>query len=131
MQFNEFLDQVVDQMKPASQEEALILIQATLETLGERVYRSIRTDLAAQLPDELKKFLMARVVPETTPNQVDRFPLYEFYQRVSARADMSLPQAKRGAQVVMKVLKGAVTTGQWQELSNELPPEYNKILHKS
>lgn len=131
MQYSEFLTQVHKRTNLASRDETLNLTRSTLETLGERIYRSARSNLAAQLPDELKNFLMARVVPETTQQQVDRFPLKEFYQRISARAELSLPEAENGAHVVMKVLKEAVTPGQWRELITELPSEYKEILQIS
>jgi uncharacterized protein (DUF2267 family) len=62
---------------------------------------------------------------------VERFPLTEFYQRVSSRADLSYPQAKSRAQVVMAVLKEAVSAGEWQDLEAGLPAEFNEILDGS
>lgn len=128
MRYDEFLSQVESRAGLASQEEALNITRATLGTLGERIYRSQRADLTSQLPNELKSLLGARTEPETSRQEVDRFPLEEFYNRVVARADMGYPQAVRGVKAVMAVLREAITAGEWDDLRSELSDEYDKIL---
>jgi len=109
-------------------DEALQITQATLETLGERIYRSPRGDVASQLPGELKSFLSARTAPETSRQRVDRFGLEEFYNRVSARADLGYPQAVSGSRAVMTVLKEAISTGEWDDLRSERPSDHSALL---
>jgi uncharacterized protein (DUF2267 family) len=128
MKYDDFMNRVQDQAGIESKDEAIRLTRATLETLGERLYRSQRDDLTAQLPNELNGFLRARVFPETTPRDVDRFTLEEFYNRVNARAGLGYPRAVAGVKVVMAVLRQAIAAGEWEDLRSELPDEYAEIL---
>ena len=128
MDYEEFLNLVQQYAGLDTQEEALQITRATLETLGERIYRSARGDIASQLPGELKPLLSARVSPETSRQQVDRFSLEEFYNRVSARADVGYPRAVSRSRAVMSVLKEAISGGEWEDLRSELPAEYSDLL---
>jgi len=128
MRYEEFLKRVQTQAKLGSQDEAVKLIHATLETLGERIYRSQRDGLAAQLPDELKSPLRARTEPENTRQEVERFALEEFYNRVSARTGLAYARTVTGVKTVMDVLREATASGEWDDLRARLPDEYDKIL---
>ena len=55
MQYEEFLNKVQDRLGPAQPDEARRAIIATLETLGERISGGEASDLAEQLPEELKE----------------------------------------------------------------------------
>ena len=128
MQYEEFLNRVQEIGNLNSQEEAAALTRVILETLGERIYRTRRDRLSSQLPNELKKMLEARTEPETARKEVQRFMLEEFYNRVSARADIAYDQAVIGVGSVMTALREAVTPAEWQDLRAELPDEYDEIL---
>lgn len=128
VQYDEFLDRVQKRAGLASRDEAVRATQATLETLGERVYRSARDDVAAQLPKGLKEHLSRRAAPQMTPQDVDRFMPDEFYHRISARAGVGYPAAVVQARAVMATLREAISAGEWQDLREELPPEYEELL---
>lgn len=128
MKYAEFIDQVSQDFSPGSEDEALRMTRATLETLGERIYRTARQNLAAQLPDQIKELLVARSEPEASMQDVDQFSMQEFHQRVSARAEMGYPRTLDGVKVVMQVMRQAVSPGIWEQLGNELSTDYDEIL---
>jgi uncharacterized protein (DUF2267 family) len=127
VRYDEFLNRVQEQASLSSLEEARRVTEATLQTLGERIYRSARDDVATQLPVELSNYLLNRAQPEVTPRHVERFSLEEFYNRVSARAGLSYTQAVDRAPAVMATLREAISSGEWQDLMEELPAEFDQI----
>jgi uncharacterized protein (DUF2267 family) len=110
-----------------SRQEAARLTASTLETLGERLYRTEREQVAAQLPDELKPSLHKRARDQNTRQDVERFPLEAFYHRVSARADVDHQHAITGAQAVMQVVRSAVSAGAWNDMVARLPGSYDEL----
>lgn len=128
MQYDEFLSRVQEIAKLDSQDDAEAFTRVILGTLGERIYRSRRDSLSAQLPGELKEMLGARTEPETTRKDVDRFPVQEFHNRVCARADIAYNRAVAVTGSVMAVLREAVTASEWADLQAELPGDYDQIL---
>lgn len=131
MRYEEFIDQVRQDFSPGSQDEALRITRATLETLGERIYRTARQNLAAQLPDQIKELLVARTEPERSAQDVDQFSMQDFYHRVSARAEMGYPRTLDGVKVVMQVMRQAVSPGIWEQLKNELSADYDEIMEET
>lgn len=128
MQYDEFLSRVQEAANLDSQDQAVEFSRVVLGTLGERIYRSRRDSLSAQMPNELKEMLGARTEPETTRKEVDRFSVEEFHNRVCARADISYDRAVEVSGSVMAVLREAVTPREWEELQAELPGDYDHIL---
>jgi uncharacterized protein (DUF2267 family) len=127
MQYDEFLNRVQAKAAVGSRDEAVRLTEATLETLGERLYRTERENVAAQLARELERSLLKRGRDQATRRDVDRFRLADFCHRVSARSGIAHPDAVEGARVVMTVLRGAVSQGAWEELAESLPGEYKDL----
>jgi uncharacterized protein (DUF2267 family) len=128
MQYQEFVQRVQSKAGLSSHEEALHTIKTTLATLGERLYRTERQKLAAQLPTELKGLLSERVSAEATRQDVDRFPLEEFYNRVSARLDISYDQAAGQSQAVASVLQQAVSPDQIRAVKDTLSADYETLF---
>lgn len=118
MQFDEFITRVQQQAKVDTREEALTLTRAVLETLGERLDRKVRNGLEAQLPNELKEFLLARA------GSSDQYSLEEFYNRIGARADLTYQTAADRTRQVLSVLKEAVAGGEIEDVREDLPPDY-------
>lgn len=121
MQADEFVRQVQEQARIPTGDIALKVIEATLETLGERITRDERRDLAAQLPKQLKEYVNKR-------QETARFDLEEFYNRVAGRSDLGLPAAILQSQVVMDVLQQAVSPGQLEDIRRQLPAEYEELF---
>lgn len=121
MKFHDFVGQVQHCAQLASEGEALRAIQATLETLSERITEGEAKNLAAQLPDELGDYLSS---VETN----ERFSLQDFFLRVAAKESADLPDAAFHARVVVEVLGEALTAGELDDVRAQLPAEYNPLF---
>ncbi|MFO7918727.1 MAG: DUF2267 domain-containing protein [Anaerolineae bacterium] len=78
MQYDEFVGEVHNRARLASSDEAVRAIRATLETLAERVAGQEAEDLAAQLPQEVGKFLRG-------VEKAERFSVEDLFDRVAAK----------------------------------------------
>lgn len=121
MKTEKFLEQVNQRAGLASTEEVRRVVEGALETLGERLEKTEREKLAAQLSDQLKEFLLKRQITE-------RYSLEEFYNRISARADVGYPEAVAGTRAVMAVLQDAVSRGEIDHILAQLPDEYEELF---
>lgn len=129
MDYDEFVKRVEETAELDAPEKAQDAIRATLGTLGELLSRPERADLAAELHKPIKECLDAWLEHSTKGiNRPHRFPLEEFYNRVSARAGIGYPAAVKRSLAVMGVLRQAVSQGQLDEAFRELPEEYGELL---
>ncbi len=119
MKQDEFVRRVQDRMG-SSWEEAREAVEAVLETLGERLYRTEQEHFAAQFPNELKDYVLRRL-------DTDRYPLEEFYKRVGARAGLRQGRGAETAQAVMAVVREAISPGALEYLGAHLPDEYEEL----
>jgi uncharacterized protein (DUF2267 family) len=94
-----------------------------LTTLRERLAGGEPKDLASQLTDSIARYLEAPGQEEP-----DRFSLDEFYQRVSQRAGVDGSTARFQSHAVMSVLDDAVTTGEIQDIREQLPDEFGTLF---
>lgn len=94
MQYDEFVGEVQNRARLPSRGDTVRAIQATLETLAERIAPGEADDLAAQLPPELGTFL--RDVDTT-----ERFSVDDFFLRVAAKETADLPDATHHARAVI------------------------------
>jgi len=122
MKFDDFINQTQEQTRLGTREETIAITKAVLETLGERLDRKVRNGVVAQLPDELKEFLLAR------SDNTDRYELSEFYNRVGARADLNYQDAVRRTWQVFSVLRQAIAAGEVQDILESLPSEYEELF---
>ena len=122
MQFDDFITRVQEQAGLNTRDEAISITRAVLETLGERLDRKVRNGLEAQLPNELKEFLLGRV------ESSDQYDLQEFYNRVGARADLKYGDAVERTRQVITVLRHAVPGGEIEDILEDLSPEYGKLF---
>jgi uncharacterized protein (DUF2267 family) len=128
MRYDEFVKRVQERGEFGSHEQAAETVSIVISTLGERVYRTTRNSLEAELPAELKAHWWERRDPEKTYLQRELSSLEEFYTRIQARADVSRDEAIRRARLVVKVLREAISAGAWQDLQEEWPDEYDQLL---
>jgi uncharacterized protein (DUF2267 family) len=124
MQFDDFINQVQGQTNVSTREEVMAITKAVLETLGERLDRKVRNGLAAQLPDDLKDFLLAK------SDNTDRYELTEFYNRVGARADLKYQKAAERTWQVFSILRQAIPEGEIQDILEDLPSEYGELFER-
>lgn len=122
MQYDEFITRVQEQARLNTREESEVITRAVLETLGERLDRKVRNGLEAQLPRELKEFLLARA------ENPDRYDVPEFYNRVGARADLKYRQAAERTRQVLSVLQQAVPGGEVEDILEDLPSQYKELF---
>jgi len=97
-------------------------IRATLATLAETRSLKETTDLAAQLPGQLKAMLTKR-----TPAGEPLLP-GEFLRRVAARQQSSASEAFDRTRAVFDVLADAATAGELDDLLAELPDEFKELF---
>lgn len=122
MHSEELIKRVQHRVGLETQEGTLKAVQATLETLGERLPRKTARGFSAQLPHDLRACFLQR------QDARQPFDLDEFYNRVSARADFGRPLAVACAQAVIKVLYEAVSAGEMADVRLELTPEYDPLF---
>jgi uncharacterized protein (DUF2267 family) len=128
VEYDRFIARVQQEAAIAEREVAVRGVVAVLATLGERLYRTESSHLAAQLPNELKPSLRAVRQPATSRATVPPFSLEEFYKRVSARADLGYPEAVTLARAVGAVLREAVAPGELADIRAELPPDFGQLF---
>jgi uncharacterized protein (DUF2267 family) len=102
-------------------EQAMRAVEATLQTLGERITDDEAKDLAAQLPQELK-------TPLGEQTGIQKYNLQEFLRQVARREGCSEEEARRHAQVVFQTLCEAVSHGEMKDVMSQLPKEFQEVF---
>jgi uncharacterized protein (DUF2267 family) len=123
MNTEEFISRVQERTGVDSAEAAGTIIEATLETLGERTHQTERGKIVAQLPAELQEPLGRR------PDTVD-FDLEEFVNRVSARSNIGYPDTVKQIKAVVAVLDEALSPGELRKLLQALPHEFQELFEE-
>jgi uncharacterized protein (DUF2267 family) len=121
MHYGPFLS-TVEQAGGLTRDEAVRAVEATLRTLAERITRGEAADIAALLPQELRRCLT------TTPEEAERFGLDEFYGRVAQREGVDRRTAAAHARAVFAALGAAVAPGELRDMASQLPLEYEPLL---
>jgi uncharacterized protein (DUF2267 family) len=127
MDHDTFIGEVQNRAELASRGAALSASRAALETLGNRIQKGEATDLAAQLSDELGRYLEEHDTTES-------FAFGEFTKRVAERdenltdSDEDRSTAAFHARVVVDVLSDAVSEGEFSNVRNSLPEEYDQLF---
>ena len=128
MRYHIFIDRVTERVHLPGRDEAIRTARAVLETLGERLYKTERSKLAAELPKELKGFLGEKAAFKLTRENQDRFTMQEFHNRVGERAGTGHREAVRRTEGVFAVLGEAVSEGVLSESLRSLPEEFSRKL---
>jgi uncharacterized protein (DUF2267 family) len=123
MNYDVFLQKVQEYSALEKPDDALKITQATLQTMSERLPRTHREHLAAQLPDELKTYL-----PKREP--MVYLLLEEFYERIGNRANVGYQKAVKYACAVARVLKEAIAPGELEDILSGFPEEYSELFGK-
>ena len=124
MKYDEFIGQVRHRARLGSHAEAERATRATLETLAERLAGGEAHDLAAQLPPEL-----ARSLEQPDAGIGAKLTLDEFFELVSEREGVDLPDATLHARVVLGVLTEAVSIGEIQDVRVQLPAAFAQLFN--
>ena len=123
MKYDEFIKHVQSMAQLQSREEAERATSATLETLKERIVGDEASQLAAQLPKDIGKYLLGR---EGEFGQ--HFSLEEFYQRVSAKEGVEVDASAMHVRAVFAVLQAAVTPGEFDDVRVNLSEDYEELF---
>ena len=123
MKSDEFIAQVERRTGLDSRDAAIRATAATLETLAERLAGGEAKDLASQLPPEIGNYLQQPLAGAGEP-----FSLDEFFQRVSAREGVPLPDATYHARIIIALISEVVTMGEIENVRSQLPTNFRQLF---
>ena len=121
MKYHDFLGQVQARGRLSSTEDAVKATRATLTVLATRLAGNEADDLAAQLPEEIGRFL-------TGHDETERFNVKEFFARVSEMEGVDLPQSIHHARAVVSVVQDAVAEGEIKDIRQQLPDDFGPLF---
>ncbi len=121
MTYEHFIGQVQHRAKLPSEGDALRAVEATLQTLAERLEEHEAKHLASQLPMALRPFV------EGGEHRIRR-SLNEFLQCISEREKVGLPTSTYHARVIMEVLQEAVSPGEIEDVLANLPADWAPLF---
>ncbi|MGJ9406437.1 DUF2267 domain-containing protein [Nesterenkonia aurantiaca] len=124
MRHDEFLKTVTEKGGPSDREQASQLVNVVLEDLGKRLKGGEASNLAAQLPQELKAPLTDNAGTETL-DDVD-----EFLRRVAGKLEQGVGTEDALAQVkaVFSTLADSVSEGEIKDLRSQLPTGFAPLF---
>ncbi|TDS86877.1 DUF2267 domain-containing protein [Nesterenkonia aurantiaca] len=124
MRHDEFLKTVTEKGGPSDREQASKLVNVVLEDLGKRLKGGEASNLAAQLPQELKAPLTDHAGTETL-DDVD-----EFLRRVAGKLEQGVGTEDALAQVkaVFSTLADSVSEGEIKDLRSQLPTGFAPLF---
>src|SRR5258705_11611334 len=122
---DEFIEAVQDQLG-LSTEEAEAVVDATLETLAERIGGGEVEDLMSELPEELRPALERG--NEESEGAARKMSLEEFLHEVADREGATPDDARQHARAVFSTLRRAVDEDEFEEVIAQLPDEYTALL---
>jgi uncharacterized protein (DUF2267 family) len=125
MKYEDFIEAVQDELG-LSAEEATEAVDATLETLAERISVGEVEDLMSQLPRELHPALVRG--SEESHGAARKMSLEEFVRELAEREGAPPDEAVDHARAVFKTLRRAVDEGEFEDVMAQLPDEYTVLL---
>ena len=124
MDYQKFLGQVQHRAQLPTLEDAVTATRATLETLAERLEGGAPGNLAAQLPQEIGRYLRGDLAGSGRS-----LSLSEFDQEVAIREGVDVSTAKFHARAVMSVVSEAVSPGELKKVRDQLPADYAALFN--
>lgn len=97
-------------------------IRATLITLGERITRGEADDIAPQLPQEFRPWLLE------SRADAERFSTDEFMARVAKRMEVPRQAAQRSARAVLTTLREAISDKEVRDMLSQLPEDMRRLF---
>ena len=120
MRYEEFISSVAERTG-LFVGDAVALTHATLTTLAERIRGAEARDLAAQLPSPLQDALLP------VEEEAEAFSFDEFINRVAERSGRDTEAAEAAVDAVMATIRDAVTPGEFDDVLNQLPKEFQRL----
>lgn len=121
MNYDEFLDSVQERARLSDRTEAERTSVAVLQALCDRLTSDETHDLLAQLPYQLK----TAVIVSRSPQPISAG---EFVDLVAREVDLSPDEARNRIRAVFATLREAVSWGEFQDVLEELDPDYADLL---
>lgn len=121
MKYHEFIGEVQNRLEKPDQAQAVKASRAFLTTLSERLFPGEAEDLAGALPEELDYYVL-------DAESGQRFSRDEFIQRVAEIEGVDKADAFRHIQVMMDILSEAVPEGELEDVTSELPEEFDDFF---
>lgn len=121
MKGEQFIGEVRNLAELGNDEDAQKATRATLETLKERLAGNEPSNLAAQLPPEVARFVEGEGGREA-------FSVEEFYGRVAQKEGVGTDEAVKHARAVATVLQTAVTGGELEDVRTQLGDDYEELF---
>jgi uncharacterized protein (DUF2267 family) len=118
---NEQFVKIVEQQIGRGAEAAERAVQATLQTLTERLSKGQRRDMMRELPPETMRWLHTEKDPE--PFDVD-----EFLRRVAEREGLDVETAERHARAVFWAIGQAASASEVEDLAADLPHDFAPLV---
>lgn len=124
MTYGEFIKRVSERGGLADTEHAGQATTVVLEVLGQRLAGAEPSNLAAQLPEELKEPLSSH------SGQAESFDVDECFRRVADREGRgcSPEDAREHAQAVVATMASFVSEGELSDVRSPLPAGYEILL---
>jgi len=123
MQEQQFVSAVKESLDLPDNRTAERAVKATLTVLGQRLEGGEAKDLPSQLPGGLADAL---------PNEGggERFDVDTFYQRIAEQEGegVTVAQARQHARAIAKGLETALSDGEWQNFTSQLPNDFQDFL---
>lgn len=125
MQYDQFLKRLGQVGGPTSREQADSVAKVVLATLGQRLVGNEPTDLASQLPPELKGPLQEHQGQSEQIGDVN-----DFLRRVADREGPSASPdvARAHTRAVLSTLSEFVSPGEIKDLRSQLPAGYAPLF---
>ena len=100
---------------------------ATIESLCLHLPQEEIRKLTSQLPSELSQSAL-KGGQQHTGDAEGSVALDDFYSKVATRANMDANDVQEPVRAVINTLKQAVTTGEFVDVTFDLPPDLNTLL---
>jgi uncharacterized protein (DUF2267 family) len=98
------------------------LTHATFRVLAERLSGGEATDLAAQLPKELKPDLIPPM------EEAEALEPQDFVRRVAEHAHVDESEAWNAVAAVLTTTREAVTPGEWEDVASQMGRELDVLM---
>jgi uncharacterized protein (DUF2267 family) len=128
MRTDEFIDRLSEHGQFSTGTEAREAARATLTTLSQLVTQGEAENLSAQLPDDLDDWVQST---KTQPSSGATFDVEGFLRRVAERlpGEVHKEHAEQQAHLVLRTLQEAITPGEWDDVTAQLPADFDRLLN--
>lgn len=126
MNYEQFLATYTEKGGPTDRAEADRVARTVLEALGQRLAGGEPSDLAAQLPQELKDALTRHTGQAETVDDLDTF-----CRRVADREGLTPKAALTHSRAVLSTVASFVSAGGIRDLREQLPAGYDSLFEKA